>query len=192
VSGRPQHDGRRGEEYVRKTARDYAEKFPWVDLKASEISNAINACYNGQRAALGRMFETLGAGSTLGRSTLLRALYFADGRPLTHNEIGAELQITPGSVTYLVDGLEKAGLVKRTIHPSDRRTINVELTPQGLKVAAELTPAVARFTNEMCAGFSEEEKLLFLDLLFRFLRNATASNVSAGTTAHVVDVSSVP
>jgi len=84
-----------------------------------EICNALNACYNSQRAALGQVFEALGFGKTLGRSTLLRVLFFA-GRPLTHNEIGIELEVTTGSVTYLVDGFDREGLARRVIEPTDR------------------------------------------------------------------------
>src|SRR5688572_16718913 len=91
----PQHDGRRGEAYVRKTARQFSDRFPWADLTSLEICNALNACYHSHMAAVGRLFEDLGFGKTFGRSTLLRALSFA-GRPLTHNEIANELEVTPG------------------------------------------------------------------------------------------------
>jgi MarR family 2-MHQ and catechol resistance regulon transcriptional repressor len=171
VRARPQHDGRRGEAYVRRTARDFADRFPWADLTALEITNALNACYNSQRAALGKTFEELGFGKALGRSTLLRALHFA-GRPLTHNEIGYELEVTPGSVTYLVDGLEKEGLARRIIDPSDRRTVYVELTTKGEEVSERLTPAVADLTGRLCEVFSEDEKREFLSLLLRFLDSA--------------------
>lgn len=162
------HDGRRGEAYVKRTARQFVDRFPWADLAALEISNALNACYNSQRAALSQVFEDMGFGKTLGRSTLLRVLYFA-GRPLTHNEIGTELEVTPGSVTYLVDGLEKEGLARRTIEPADRRTVYVDLTPEGERVSEKLTPAIADLTAGLCRDFSEEEKRVFLDLLYRFL-----------------------
>jgi DNA-binding MarR family transcriptional regulator len=169
--GRPQHDGRRGEAYVRRTARNFADRFPWADLVALEITNALNACYNSQRAALGKVFGDLGFGKALGRPTLLRTLFFA-GRPLTHNEIGSELEVTPGSVTYLVDGLEKEGLARRLIDPSDRRTVFVELTPKGEAVSQKLTPAVADLTARLCETFSDEEKRQFLEFLLRFLETA--------------------
>jgi MarR family 2-MHQ and catechol resistance regulon transcriptional repressor len=167
----PQHDGRRGESYVTRLAHQFIEHFPQSDFVALEITNALNACYNAQRAALSKMFQDLGMARTLGRSTVIRAIYFA-GRPLTHNEIGTELEITPGSVTYLVDGLERDGLAKRIVDETDRRTVYVDLTPDGEEIAIKMTPAVAGFAGQMCEAFTEAEKAQFRDLLFKYLDSA--------------------
>jgi MarR family 2-MHQ and catechol resistance regulon transcriptional repressor len=167
----PKHDGRRGEGYVKRLANQFMERFPQSDLAALEITNALNACYNAQRAALSKMFQDLGMAKTLGRSTVIRAIYFA-GRPLTHNEIGTELEITPGSVTYLVDGLERDGYARRTVDETDRRTVYVDLTTTGEEIAAALTPAVADFATHMCDGFTEAEKESFRELLYKYLDSA--------------------
>ena len=167
----PPHDGRRGETYVRRLAHQFIEHFPESDLVALEITNALNACYNAQRVALSKMFQEMGLAKTLGRSTVIRAIYFA-GRPLTHNEIGTELEITPGSVTYLVDGLERDGLAKRIVDETDRRTVYVDLTPDGEEIAAKMTPAVADFATQMCGDFTEQEKEVFRNLLFKYLDSA--------------------
>lgn len=166
-----QHDGRRGEGYVRKRARLFADHFPWADVKALEITNALNACYNGQRAALARAYEDLGSGKALGRSSLIHALYLSD-RPLTHNEIASELEVTQGTVTFLVDGLEKEGLVVREGDSSDRRTVFVTLTDKGRLLGSRLTPAVAALFTQLCSDFTEEEKTVFIDLMLRFLTAA--------------------
>jgi DNA-binding MarR family transcriptional regulator len=164
----PTHDGRRGEAYVRRLAHQFLEHIPDSDVVALEISNGLNACYNAHRAALGKMYEDLGVAKTLGRSTVIRTLYFA-GRPMTHNEIGTELEITPGSVTYLVDGLERDGFAKRTVDTTDRRTVYVDLTPEGMEIATLMTPAIAGFSRDLCAELTEEEKIQFRDLLYKYL-----------------------
>lgn len=167
----PAHDGRRGAAYVKKRAGRFAQQFPAYDSKALEIANAINACYNGQRAAIGRAYESLGFKKTLGRSSLLHTLFLA-GHALTHSEIRAELEITQGSVTFLVDGLEKQGLVSRTVDPSDRRVVYVELTESGKQVCGSITPAVVELFARLSSDFTEDEKAQFLDYLFRFLHQA--------------------
>lgn len=167
----PQHDGRRGESYVKRLAHQFMEHHPESDLLSLEITNALNACYNAQRAALSKMFQDVGMAKTLGRSTVIRAIHFA-GRPLTHNEIGVELEITPGSVTYLVDGLERDGYARRIVDETDRRTVYVDLTPGGREIAERLTPAVAAFSTDMCEALTEQEKEVFRDLLFKFLDSA--------------------
>jgi hypothetical protein len=49
--------------------------------------------------------------------------------PLTQRELGARLLLTSGGVTVLVDRLERAGLVRRERHPTDRRMTVVGLVP---------------------------------------------------------------
>jgi DNA-binding MarR family transcriptional regulator len=182
----PQHDGRRGETYVKRLAHQFIERFPEADPAALEITNALNACYNAQRAALSTMFQDMGMAKTLGRSTVIRAISFAR-RPLTHNEIGVELEITPGSVTYLVDGLERDGFARRIVDETDRRTVYVDLTPTGREIAARLTPAVADFATHMCDTFTDEEKDQFRELLYKYLDSARrkyiAGNGSLAETA---------
>jgi DNA-binding MarR family transcriptional regulator len=59
----------------------------------------------------------------------------ADG-PLTQRELGDRLSLTSGAITMLVDRLERAGWVNRRPHPSDRRYLLLELSPN----VAERTP----------------------------------------------------
>jgi DNA-binding MarR family transcriptional regulator len=48
----------------------------------------------------------------------------------------AELVLRPmGSITQVLDRLEKAGLVSRQLDPSDRRRVLIQLTAQGIEVA---------------------------------------------------------
>jgi len=48
----------------------------------------------------------------------------------------AELVLRPmGSITQVVDRLEKGGLVSRQLDPSDRRRVLIQLTARGIEVA---------------------------------------------------------
>ena len=51
--------------------------------------------------------------------------------PCTQRELADALNVTPRTVTALVDGLESTGFVAREPHPSDRRATLVTLTRQG-------------------------------------------------------------
>ena len=79
-----------------------------------------------------------------------------------------------GAVTRLVDRLEGKGLVRRLRSADDRRVVKLELTEEGKKIAAEVPKIIAQLSNEVLAGFSEEEFLVFKDLLNRALLNARA------------------
>lgn len=53
------------------------------------------------------------------------------GAPVTVTSLCEPLQTTQGSVTQLVDGAVRAGLLKRTTIPSDRRSSHLHLTARG-------------------------------------------------------------
>lgn len=78
------------------------------------------------RQQLRKEFDT-----TLARFDLMAQLErFPDG--LTLSEVSRRLMVTNGAITGLVSRLEAEGLVRRDIHPEDRRTVIIRLTAQGL------------------------------------------------------------
>jgi len=172
-----QHQGPRRPDQTKETAARYLEEFPWANEPAMRISLLLFDASAEQSAALTRMFNRVGASRTRGRYTALRILLFAPNRRLTQNEIRAAMNVTSPNVTYLIDELEKEGLVRRVAHPGDRRATLVELTPEGDQLVSILAPAMARFMGEMSSGFSEEEKKLFHDFLLRFMQNASSNSV---------------
>ena len=56
--------------------------------------------------------------------------------------MGERLQLHPTSVTNIVDRLEGDGLVKRTPHPTDRRTTLAEITEAGRALQQAATASV--------------------------------------------------
>jgi DNA-binding MarR family transcriptional regulator len=156
------------------TAKRYAEEYAWSDSLAMEASLRLNSAYAAQQAALGRFFASKGMEKREARYSVLRILYFAE-TPRTQNDLRIELNVTSPNVTYLIDGLEREGLVVRVAHPSDRRTGFVELTDKGREIAAVLVPGMAQFMGEMSRGLTEDEKRTFIALLDKFHRNAISS-----------------
>jgi DNA-binding MarR family transcriptional regulator len=67
---------------------------------------------------------------TFSRYEVLVRLHFNDGA-LRMTHLGKLLQVHQTSVTGLVDKLEAQGLIKRTPHPTDRRSTVVRITPAG-------------------------------------------------------------
>jgi len=51
--------------------------------------------------------------------------------PQTQRAMGTLLKIDPTTMVWLIDDLEKKGLVRRGKHPNDRRAHLVELAPAG-------------------------------------------------------------
>src|SRR5215472_4457110 len=74
---------------------------------------------------------------------LLRQLWFEDGLP--SRDLGVRAQLDATSTTWLVDQLERAGLVQRKRNDPDRRIVRVWLTEAGRQVQAELVPNLSRW-----------------------------------------------
>src|SRR5215469_606219 len=72
---------------------------------------------------------------------LLRQLWFEDGLPL--RDLGVRAQLDATSTTWLVDQLERAGMVERRRNDTDRRIVRVWLTDAGRQSQDELLPALA-------------------------------------------------
>ncbi len=58
-------------------------------------------------------------------------------RKVSVSDISSHLRVTSPSVTHLLNSLEEKGMVKRTQDELDRRSVNVELTEEGLAFVAK-------------------------------------------------------
>jgi DNA-binding MarR family transcriptional regulator len=84
--------------------------------------------------------------------------------PMTPGQLAQSMGITTGgAITAVVDRLEKAGLVKRSRDPDDRRKVIVELVPDSFaRIAAYFRPIVEE-TNRILASYSDDQLRLVLD-----------------------------
>jgi DNA-binding MarR family transcriptional regulator len=64
-------------------------------------------------------------------------------QPGAESQLSKALLVHPTTITTAIDQLEKAGLVRRVPHPSDRRTILAELTAEGLQLAERASTELA-------------------------------------------------
>lgn len=81
------------------------------------------------------------------------------------SDISTLLDVTPRSVTKLVDGLEREGLVTRQPHPEDRRALLLRLTSDGAAVCKESCLANAEATAGLYAELSPTDRAHFARVL---------------------------
>jgi DNA-binding MarR family transcriptional regulator len=101
-------------------------------------------------------------------------------RASTPFELSRAMSYDSGSMTRLLDRLEKKGFVVRTRSEADRRMVKLELTPQGHEAAQQLPSLGAAVLNEQLRGFSADEHATLIDLLARFIANGLDGGASAG------------
>ncbi|RHW41733.1 MarR family transcriptional regulator [Neobacillus notoginsengisoli] len=81
------------------------------------------------------------------------------------SEISQKLQVTPPTVTQLINVLEKDGLVERTIDPKDRRAVKIRLTEQGLEVTLKAKQAFRETFLGLIDHLGEEDSHKLAELL---------------------------
>jgi DNA-binding MarR family transcriptional regulator len=145
-----------------KVSADYVAKNPTAEPSATEL--AINVMYTAE--LLGRRLEEVVRPFGLSRGSH-NALQIVAGAtdPLTPGEVAARLTVTSATVTGLLDTLEQRGLVRRVRHPTDRRSVHVEITAAGRKLIDELVPALIEQEKRWATGLTVPRRQQLLRLL---------------------------
>ena len=113
-------------------------KHGWGDV--ADGMAAVTSLMRAQQIVLARVDEALKpTGLTFARYELLALLSFSRSGALPMAKASARLQVHPTSVTNAVDRLEKANLVKRVPHPSDRRATLIEISDAGRELVLDAT-----------------------------------------------------
>lgn len=88
----------------------------------------------------------------------VRALVMlGDAEEATAGQLARAADLTPASVTALLDQLERQGMVERRRDPADRRVVVVALTPAGRELLAEKRSRWRARWEEATAGFSDAD-----------------------------------
>jgi len=80
----------------------------------------------------------------------LNVLYLVRTLDASMAEMARILGVAPTVITGLVDRLESRGLIRREVHPSDRRRIQLVLTDRGNEISVHIEEAiVSRIQSEV-------------------------------------------
>ena len=91
--------------------------------------------------------------TTAARFDVLETLS-ALGRPARPVEIRDELHLPAQTMTGTLDSLQQGGLIRRIPHPSDRRSILIELTASGAALVDKLCPPLIALEERLMSGVS--------------------------------------
>ncbi|MFC5543166.1 MAG: MarR family transcriptional regulator [Bacilli bacterium] len=120
----------------------------------SRANKAINEVTN-------QFFQQNGINPT--EFAVLELLYHKGRQPL--QKIGSKILLASGSITYVVDKLEKRGLIKRVSCPSDRRVTYAEITEKGAAFMEKIFPEHEKNLHELMNALTPEEKDTAIELL---------------------------
>lgn len=134
----------------------------WIALARAHMAVARHAAADVARHGL-----------TTAEFGVLEALYHKG--PMLLNEVQRRILVSSGGITYLVDRLEKRGLVERRDCPGDRRARLAALTGDGEALVAAIFPEHAATIRRALAGLSAAEQ----DEAARLLRMVQQSSEAA-------------
>lgn len=104
---------------------------------------------------------------------VLELLYHKGDQPLQH--IGDKILLASGSITYVVDKLEKKQLLKRIACSSDRRVTYAQITEKGKKFLEGIFPEHQERIEHLMDGLTVEEKETVIELLKRIGKSVPLS-----------------
>ena len=105
------------------------------------------------------------SGVTWPQFLYLRALYA--GKVDTPSGIAESFGVDAGSITRLMDRLERGGFLRRCSRKGDRRVVRLELTASGRKIVENARPLARAHASRVCEGLSEAELESLVGLLRR-------------------------
>ncbi|WP_139491715.1 MarR family winged helix-turn-helix transcriptional regulator [Brevibacillus dissolubilis] len=95
--------------------------------------------------------------------TVLELLYHKGPHPI--QQIGDKILLASGSLTYVIDKLEKKELLIRKPSHKDRRITYVEISEKGKELFDDIFPQHAKAIHQVTEGLTAEEKQTAVDLL---------------------------
>ena len=99
---------------------------------------------------------------------------------LTCGELATQLRLTTGSVTTLVDRMERLGYLRRRNHPADRRKVVVELTAKGRERERRVYGPLAREAVKTLSRYDGRDLAVIRDFL------QTAGSLADAARARIV------
>ncbi|MET3575703.1 MarR family winged helix-turn-helix transcriptional regulator [Bhargavaea ullalensis] len=108
-----------------------------------------------------RLFADHGLNPT--EFAVLELLYHKGRQPI--QKIGGKILLASGSMTYVIDKLERRGYLSRTVCDIDRRVTFVDITEEGRLLMAEIFPLHERNLHQLMSALDEDEKKTAIDLM---------------------------
>ena len=128
-----------------------------------ELPMAVRAAY----LALHRRSEAQFASEGLTADQFVLLATLSRGQALTQRELARRMPSDPSTVRAMLVLLERQGLVRRDLHPTDARARTVALTAAGKRKFRQLWTVGEPIRTQMAATLTPDEAELLVTLLQR-------------------------
>ena len=118
-----------------------------------------------------RMLSENGIEISGGQGRILFVLWKKDH--LTISEISEQTSLAKNTVSVVVDGMVRKGIVERETNPSNRRQTIISLTDYAQSMREQYEAVSQQMNQLFYQGFSEQEQKEFESFLARILKTLT-------------------
>ena len=87
------------------------------------------------------------------------------GGPIPAGEVSARMHITTGTMTTVLDTLERNGYIRRLADPDDRRRVLIDITDSAQSVLDRMLPEVQQVAKTVMGVLDDETLHALLDTL---------------------------
>lgn len=137
-----------------KTATANTKPAPKSTGKIDDLRTAVNQLLAADRRLRGRDHSRPGE-LTFAQVRTIAALGRAN--EMTAGQLAKSAELTPATVTTILDQLETANIVERRRSTEDRRVCNVALTPEGEELLERKLAAWQQLWSEHLSGYSNRD-----------------------------------
>ena len=122
-----------------------------------------------------RFFSKFGLTDVQFNILMILKTHGAEG--LSQQRLSEQLVVGKSNVVGLVDRLEKAGYVRRTSHPSDRRFNQIVLAPKGAKLEQRVERSYFREVDRMMNVLGGTEKQVLIHAMEKIRQYILTSEI---------------
>ncbi len=112
------------------------------------------------------------SGLSLGQPKVLDFLKDHDGA--VQKDIAKGCHIEPASLSTILTGMEKSGLITRETNENNRRNLYIYMTNKGKAICEQVTEHFSQIEKKALSGFTEEEIENILTYLTKIHKNLEA------------------
>jgi DNA-binding MarR family transcriptional regulator len=154
---------------------DFQDEYPDGDTTCTEAYASL--CRTGE-ALLGELDRCIAATFDMPQAAATAlAVIEGAGAPLTPSQVSDRVLVASATMTATLDLLEYRGWIRRIPNPADRRSVLIEITPDGRAASDQLLPGIRTVEKTTLSALTPAERAHLLDLLAKVL--ARAAEVAA-------------
>ncbi|MEJ2282276.1 MAG: MarR family transcriptional regulator [Desulfobacterales bacterium] len=154
------------------TLQEFSRRYPNMNPSALKTCAELMRTGSNLLAAFESVFSKHALSQ--GRFLVLIVMSRTPQEAVSPSILAEKLGVKRATMTGLLDGLKKAGLVERVADSRDGRKIGVRLTDDGRQVLGKILPEYYRSMAKLTVSLSENERQTMISLLAKLNQNLTS------------------